>query len=73
MMLRALAQMCDAMWHKLFILVWARQSPTSNRGGCVLYYSYLSACSREYKLVGRGKDPKSLRLIEASANIEVSP
>jgi hypothetical protein len=30
---------------------------------------HLSAYSREYKLVGRGKDPKSLGLIEASANI----
>jgi hypothetical protein len=30
---------------------------------------HLCACSREYKLSGRGKDPKSLGLIEASANI----
>jgi hypothetical protein len=30
---------------------------------------HLSAYSREYKLNERGKDPKSLRLIEASANI----
>jgi hypothetical protein len=30
---------------------------------------HLSACSREYKLVGRGKDPMSLGLIEASATI----
>jgi hypothetical protein len=32
---------------------------------------HLSACSREYKLIRRGKDPKSLRLIEASANVVV--
>jgi hypothetical protein len=32
---------------------------------------HLSACSREYKLSGRGKDPKSLGLIEARANIVV--
>jgi hypothetical protein len=54
-----------------FILVWARENPTSNRGRWDLYYLHLSACSREYKLIGRGKDPKSLRLIEASANVVV--
>jgi hypothetical protein len=32
MMLRALAQMGDTKWHKSFILVRARESPTSNRG-----------------------------------------
>jgi hypothetical protein len=32
---------------------------------------HLSACSRENKLVGREKDPKSLKLIEASVNIAV--
>ena len=32
---------------------------------------HLSACIREYKLIERGKDPKSLGLIEASANIVV--
>jgi hypothetical protein len=30
---------------------------------------HLSACSREYKLVGRGKDTKSLGLIVPSVNI----
>jgi hypothetical protein len=32
---------------------------------------HLSACSREYKLIERGKDPKSLWLIEASVNVMV--
>jgi hypothetical protein len=32
---------------------------------------HLSVCNREYKLIGRGEDPKSLGLIEASANIVV--
>jgi hypothetical protein len=32
---------------------------------------HLSACSREYKLSGRGIDPESLGLIEASGNIVV--
>jgi hypothetical protein len=32
---------------------------------------HLSVCSREYKLIERGEDPKSLRLIEATANIVV--
>jgi hypothetical protein len=32
---------------------------------------HLSACNREYKLIGRGKDPKSLGLIEAGAYITV--
>jgi hypothetical protein len=41
------------------------------KGEWDLYYLHLSACSREYKLTGRGKDPKSLGLIEASANIVV--
>ena len=56
---------------QVFILVRAREGPTSSRGGRYLYFIHLSAYSREYKLVGRGKDPKSLRLVEASANIAV--
>jgi hypothetical protein len=56
---------------QIFIVVWAREGSTCNRGGWYLYYLHLSACSREYKLSGRGKDPKSLGLIEASANIVV--
>jgi hypothetical protein len=52
-----------------FILVRVMQSPTSSRGGWDLYYSHLSACSRDYKHNGRGKVLKSLELIEASANI----
>jgi hypothetical protein len=38
--------------------------------GCDLYYSHLSACSKDYKHSGRGEVSKSLELIEASANIE---
>jgi hypothetical protein len=30
----------------------------------------MGACSRDYKHSGRGEVPKSLELIEASANIE---
>jgi hypothetical protein len=56
---------------QVFILVRARENPTSSRGGRDLYYLHLSACSMEYKLSGREKDPKSLGLIEASANIVV--
>jgi hypothetical protein len=32
---------------------------------------HLNACSREYKMSRRGKNPRSLGLIEASANIMV--
>jgi hypothetical protein len=39
--------------------------------GWDLYYLHLSACSREYKTSGRGKDPKSVELIETSANTVV--
>jgi hypothetical protein len=46
------------------------QSPTSSRGGWGLYYSHWDACSRDYKYDGRGEVPKSLELIEASANIK---
>jgi hypothetical protein len=34
-------------------------------------YLHLSAYSSEYKLTGRGKDPKSLGLIETNVNIVV--
>jgi hypothetical protein len=40
------------------------------KGGWGLYYSHESACSRSYKHDSRGGVPKSLELIEASANIE---
>jgi hypothetical protein len=60
----------DASWHKSFILVWARQGPTSNRGGMRLILLAPNACSRVYKHSGRGKDPKSQEMTEASANTE---
>jgi hypothetical protein len=36
--------------------------------GMRLIYSHRSACSRDYKYIERGEVPKSLELIEASAN-----
>jgi hypothetical protein len=44
------------------------QGPTSSRGGWSLYYSYRGVYSMDYKHSGRGEVPKSLELIEASAN-----
>jgi hypothetical protein len=38
--------------------------------GWDLYYSHLGACSRDYKLSGRGEERKSLNVTEGSANIE---
>jgi hypothetical protein len=46
------------------------QGPNFSRGGWGLYYSHRGACSRDYKHNGRGEVPKSLELIEASANTE---
>jgi hypothetical protein len=67
-MSRALYLDGDASWHKYFILVRLEEALLPAEGGGDLYYSHLSACSRVYKLSGRGKDPKSLRMIEANAN-----
>jgi hypothetical protein len=45
---------------QVFYLGSGKRGPYFQQRGWDLYYLHLSACSREYKLVGRGKDPKSL-------------
>jgi hypothetical protein len=66
----ALAQMDDARRHKS--LSWfVQEKALLLAEGWDLYYLHVSACSREYKLVGRGKGSQILGLIEASANIHV--
>jgi hypothetical protein len=54
-----------------FILVQAIEDPTYSERGETYIILHLSAHSTGYKLVEReGVDPKSLWVIEASANIE---
>jgi hypothetical protein len=63
--------MGDARWRKSLSLFRKYKALLLVEGGRDLYYLHISAWSREYKLSGIEKDPKSLGLIEASANIVV--